>query len=90
VELIFIDVSELEPPEPMTKILLALSLLSPLQCLLVNHRREPFPLYSELNTNGWQYFCHQIAAEQFDIFIYRTGQEFLFERLKENMYGEQC
>ncbi len=89
-ELIFLDVSELEPPEPMTKILLALSLLSPLECLLVNHRREPFPLYSKLNTNGWQYFCRHITPEQFHIFIYRAEQESLFERLKEDMYGEQC
>ena len=80
-ELVFIDVSELEPPEPMTKILLALSTLSSAQCLHINHRREPFPLYNKLSSAGWQYFCQSIAPEQFHIFIYRVEQELAFEKV---------
>jgi len=87
-ELIFIDVSELEPPEPMTKILYALSTSLPSQCLHINHRREPFPLYDKLNTAGWQYLCRPIAPEQFHIFIYRNEQRLAFEKIRKVIFDE--
>ena len=44
----YLDVSQLEPPEPMTEILDALDVLQPGHYLHVYHRREPFPLYNLL------------------------------------------
>lgn len=50
-----IDVSEMEAPEPMQTILLALQAL-PIQGVLnVTHRREPFPLYPILKQQGFEY-----------------------------------
>jgi len=87
-ELFYLDVSELEPPEPLTEILFSLSTLSPSQCLHINHRQEPFPLYNRLNDLGWQYFCQRISSEQFHIFIYRIEQKSEFELLKKSLYSE--
>ena len=42
------DVSDLEPPEPMERILAALDELPQGDCLKVRHRREPYPLYNLL------------------------------------------
>ena len=43
-----LDVSELEPPGPLEKILAALEQLPASDWLRVSHRREPFPLYNML------------------------------------------
>ena len=80
-EQVTLDVSELEPPQPMTEILLALSELQAGQCLRVQHRREPFPLYSRLTDAGWQYSCHSLASNNFHIYIYRQTEQAEFDRL---------
>ncbi len=41
--IITLDVSDLEPPQPMHKICQALTTLQPGQLLQVEHRREPVP-----------------------------------------------
>jgi uncharacterized protein (DUF2249 family) len=55
----YLDVSQLEPPEPMTEILDALDVLQPGHYLHVYHRREPFPLYNLLQDMNmkWQTRC---------------------------------
>lgn len=55
----YLDVSQLEPPEPMTAILDALEVLEPGKFLRVYHRREPFPLYKMLHDMNmkWQTRC---------------------------------
>jgi uncharacterized protein (DUF2249 family) len=78
---ITLDVSELEPPQPMTEILTALSELGPDRFLKVIHRREPFPLYPKLNAAGWEYYCHSLASDNFHIYIYRQTEQAEFERL---------
>ncbi len=70
-EAVHIDVSELAPPEPMTKIISALAKLTPQQCLVVKHSRQPFPLYEKLQAAGWQYHCQQNGENQFTISIYQ-------------------
>ena len=52
-QLVSVDVSELAPPEPMTVILTALASLELDHCLLVTHRRQPFPLYEKLIQAGF-------------------------------------
>ena len=50
-----LDVSALEPPEPMRQILEALFDLADSDRLCVQHRREPFPLYSLLRRMGYRW-----------------------------------
>ncbi|MDX2322459.1 MAG: DUF2249 domain-containing protein [Moritella sp.] len=52
---IHLDVSELEAPEPMRQILQALAALSRGQCLIVQHRKNPVPLYPKLIQLGFAY-----------------------------------
>lgn len=74
-----LDVSLLAPPEPMTKIILALSTLEKNHYLQVIHRREPFPLYENLTANGWLYHCKKLADEHFHIYIYHQDSQIDFE-----------
>lgn len=76
-----VDVSELEPPEPMTVILTALSRLKLSCCLLVRHRRQPFPLYEKLLEQGWAYYCHVHSDNDISLYIYRDEDQLLFEDL---------
>jgi uncharacterized protein (DUF2249 family) len=50
-----LDVCGLEPPEPMVRVLDALSLLAAGQKLRMLIDREPRPLYRILENNGYQY-----------------------------------
>ena len=52
---ITLDVCGLEPPEPLERVLEALSQLKPEQrlCMLID--REPRPLYRILEANGYHY-----------------------------------
>ncbi len=52
---ITLDVCGLEPPEPLERVLDALSQMKQGQrlCMLID--REPRPLYRILDTNGFQY-----------------------------------
>ncbi len=77
---VYINVSELEPPEPMTEILMALAQLLPDQYLKVLHRREPFPLYEKLAQAGWAYQCQSINENQFNIYIYRNTESDKFNQ----------
>ena len=52
----FLDVRALEPCEPLTQILAALSTLPIGEYLQVWHRMEPYPLYKILTQQG---FCWQ-------------------------------
>ena len=65
-----IDVSELEPPEPMEQILARLRRLQPGQLLRVQHRREPFPLYPMLKQAGYKHYCIPSGTEAFLIYIW--------------------
>lgn len=64
-----IDVSSLEPPEPMTEILSALSQLNACQYLKIIHRRQPYPLYEKLVENGYHFVVDEISSERFHIYI---------------------
>jgi hypothetical protein len=48
-----LDVSALEPPEPLTRILDALDDLQRDDWLRIRHRREPYPLYGMLRDMGF-------------------------------------
>ena len=65
-----IDVSALEPPEPLERILDALGDLSPGDWLRVRHRRNPVPLYRMLRDMGYRWETLCLAPERFDILIW--------------------
>ena len=69
-DIIPIDVSELEPPEPMERILARLQQLQPGQLIRIRHRREPFPLYPMLEQAGYKYCCIKQGTEAFLIYIW--------------------
>ncbi|PKI13916.1 DUF2249 domain-containing protein [Colwellia sp. 12G3] len=79
-ELVVVNVSELAPPEPMTVILTALARLKLGYCLLVTHRRQPFPLYEKLAQAGWAYHCQVHDDDHISLFIYRQAEQLLFEQ----------
>ena len=54
-----LDVCGLEPPEPLERVLEALSLLEPGQRLRMLIDREPRPLYGILDRNG---FSHETTV----------------------------
>jgi uncharacterized protein (DUF2249 family) len=78
-ELVDVDVKQLAPPEPMTVILTALAQLTSEQCLLVSHRRQPFPLYEKLQQTGWAYHCEVHGDDHISLYIYREKDQQLFE-----------
>ena len=55
-----IDARDLEPPEPLEKVLQTLALLRPGQSIRLLLPREPFPLYPILAARG---YCHAIRME---------------------------
>lgn len=67
-DIVHIDVCGLAPPEPLERVLDALSTLGPQQklCMLID--REPMPLYRILANNG---YAHQT----------QTRPDFLYEIL---------
>ena len=66
-----LDVSALEPPEPMRQILEALFDLADGDRLCVRHRREPFPLYDILQRMGYAWETSG-SEGRFQILIWRT------------------
>lgn len=67
--LIELDVRELPPPEPMIKILTALSEVNEKSVLLVHHHREPLLLYPELEKRGYEAISNKINDNYFKILI---------------------
>jgi len=68
-----LDVSELEPPEPLERILDALADLPEDDWLRVKHRRDPVPLYRLLADMGYQWRTDYLAPGRFEILIWPVG-----------------
>jgi uncharacterized protein (DUF2249 family) len=64
-----LDVCGLEPPEPMERVLDALSRLQPDEQLRMLIDREPRPLYRILEQNGYFYTVTPRDGYLFDILI---------------------
>jgi uncharacterized protein (DUF2249 family) len=65
-----LNVSELEPPEPMERVLEATEILAPGEYLRILHNREPFPLYTILENNGYKHRIREGQETLFEIFIW--------------------
>jgi hypothetical protein len=74
-----IDVSALVPPEPMAEILKHLATLTTQECLLVKHRRQPFPLYEKLNKAGFSYHCEVHTEDDVTLYIFLQNIQGVFD-----------
>ncbi len=70
-----LDVSGLEPPEPMQRILAAITTLGEGSSLLIHHHREPLLLYDHLAQRGFGWKTEKIADGQYKILIAREVVE---------------
>lgn len=73
-----LDVSQLAPPEPMTVILTHLAKLVEGECLLIKHRRQPFPLYEKLSEAGFLYHCEVHTDDNISLFIFHQKLQRVF------------
>jgi uncharacterized protein (DUF2249 family) len=72
-EPVVLDVRGLEPPQPMERVLTALSALGPEERLLMIIDRQPRPLYRILQNNGYAYAETFKPEGIFEILIWQTG-----------------
>ncbi|MGB3290892.1 MAG: DUF2249 domain-containing protein [Burkholderiaceae bacterium] len=68
-EEIVLDVCGLEPPEPLERVLDALSVLAPGASLRMLIDREPHPLYGILRNNGYDYSNRIDEHQRYEILI---------------------
>jgi len=66
---IHIDARDLEPPEPLEKVMQALALLRPGQSIRLLLPREPFPLYPILAARGYGHVTQMEADGSYVILI---------------------
>ena len=69
-----LDVSMLEPCEPMEQTLAAIQQLQPGDHLRVLHRREPHPLFPMLERAGFAWHCRAVGETNYEIFIWQAGR----------------
>ncbi|NNN05772.1 MAG: DUF2249 domain-containing protein [Elusimicrobia bacterium] len=67
-----LDVSDLEPPEPMVRILEAVTALGPEDRLVVEHFREPVPLYAHLDAAGFAHEIIKLAENRYRLTIRKS------------------
>ena len=70
-----LDVSALEPPEPFARVMQTIETLGEGEYLRMLHRREPFPLYAELDKLGFLHLTRTGRKSAFEILIWRRGDE---------------
>lgn len=66
-----LDVSSLQAPEPMERILDALESLAPGAALQVLIHREPYLLYEILDRRGWRHRTTRRRDARYDLLIER-------------------
>lgn len=65
-----LDAAEMEPPEPLIRALDMLGELETGDYLRFLHRREPFPLYDNLNQSGFSYITCNNSDDAYEVFIW--------------------
>jgi TusA-related sulfurtransferase len=66
-----LDVSGLEPPQPMVAILEKIQELGPGDVLEVSHHREPVPLYALLEEAGFTHEIEKLGENSYRLKIRR-------------------
>jgi len=75
-----LDVSQLEPCEPLQQILQALP--KPGEYLRVWHRMEPYPLYTILSQRGYAWLTRPGPHTPLEIFIWHSQDQAVAERVR--------
>lgn len=75
-----LDVSNLEPPQPMQVITQALAKLNAGEILRVSHRRKPVPLF-ELIQQEYSYFHTELNEEEHLIFFWKIDDEYIQDEI---------
>ncbi len=70
---VLLDVSDLEPPEPLELTLDAADDLEHGQYLRMLHRRDPCLLYANLDNNHFKYILREGTTTAVELFIWREG-----------------
>jgi len=70
---LFLDVRDLEPPEPLVRALAEIEILADGQYLHMCHRREPCLLYANLEKRGFCYKTNARKSGNFEVFIWREN-----------------
>ncbi len=70
---VLLDVSDLEPPEPLVLTLEAAEQLEPGQYLRMLHRRDPCMLYGNLEDNHFSYYQRKGTTSAVEVFIWREN-----------------
>ncbi len=70
---ITLDVSRLEPPEPLVRTLAAVEELSPGDFLRMRHRRTPCLLYDNLEQRGFASLTRRGMTGVCEVFIWRRN-----------------
>lgn len=70
-----LDVSDLEPCEPLERTLEAITLLQKGDYLRVLHRREPHLLYPLLEKGGFAWSTRHGRTSHLEILIWRQGDQ---------------
>jgi hypothetical protein len=73
-DVVRLDVSDLEPPEPMVRILEAAARLGANQTLLVEHRRRPVFLYPQLDAQGFLHVTRELGPGRVELQIQRREE----------------
>lgn len=68
-----LNVSGLEPPEPLERALAAAEALAPGEYLRLLHRRDPVLLYPMLLEQGFTYEIRSGRSTAYEILIWRRG-----------------
>lgn len=68
---VFVDVSDLPPPEPLAVAMESAEALSPGQYLQLHHWREPLLLYDRLVRNNFDFDTRIGEDDFFEVFIWR-------------------
>jgi hypothetical protein len=71
--LVHLDVCNLEPPEPMVRILETAAALTPQQTLLIEHHRRPVFLYPQLEAQGFDHETRELAQGRVQLLIWRKA-----------------
>ena len=80
---ITIDVSELQPPEPMEIVLEKLDKIQSGQYIRMIHRMQPYPLYNILMDDGFRYKVDETQS-LIHIFIWKGLDKVAEKHIKEN------
>jgi hypothetical protein len=70
---VLLDVSDLEPPEPLVLTLEAAEQLEPGQYIRMLHRREPCMLFGNLDDNHFKYHQRKGTTSAVEVFIWREN-----------------